>query len=146
MNARPADAADHFALTQLLTEMAWRVDSGRADTAWELFTEDAELGLGATVLRGRDAIRRWGTERPAVRTRHVYTNTRFTLTGVDTAEGVCIVTLYTGDGGGDAVPFAVSEEIGRYVRTEDGWRFAARISQVLFGGPRPTKQQADSRS
>ena len=141
MTRQPASATDHFALTQLLTETAWRIDHGRADTVWELFTEDGEMRLGGAALRGRDAIRTWGAERPALRTRHVHTNTRFTHTGDDTAEGVCVLTVYMDDGTGGTTPFAITEETGHYVRTEDGWRFAARITDVLFGGPNTQVRQ-----
>ncbi|MFC8827488.1 nuclear transport factor 2 family protein [Streptomyces sp. NPDC057137] len=143
MTHQPAGAADHFALTRLLTETAWRIDHGRADTVWELFTEDGEMLLGGTALRGRDAIRRWGAERGAARTRHVHTNMRFDLTGENTAEGVCVLTVYMDDGRDGAAPFAVNEETGRYVRTEDGWRFASRVSDVLFGGPNAPAKQAN---
>jgi hypothetical protein len=56
VNPRPAGAADHFALTQLLTDTARRVDSERADTVWELFTE----GRGDAPRR-KGAARRSGT-------------------------------------------------------------------------------------
>ncbi|MEU3986594.1 nuclear transport factor 2 family protein [Streptomyces sp. NPDC026672] len=143
MTPRPASVTDNLALTRLLTEIAWRIDHGDASGVWELFTEDGEMCLDGKVLRGREAIRLWGAERPAMRSLHVHTNQRFTLTGDNTAEGACVLTVYldmpgSADG---AVPFAVGEETGHYVRTGDGWRFASRTTRVLFGGPKDSTEQ-----
>ena len=36
---------DHVQLSRLVTEHAWRVDHGRADTIHELYVDDGELTL-----------------------------------------------------------------------------------------------------
>jgi hypothetical protein len=38
--------ADHLQLAQLVTEIAWRIDHGKADTVHELFVDE---GPGTTV-------------------------------------------------------------------------------------------------
>jgi len=41
--------ADHAQLSRLVTESAWRVDLGRADTLHELFVDDGELEVDRTA-------------------------------------------------------------------------------------------------
>ena len=53
---------DHVQLSRLVTEHAWRVDHGRADTIHELYVDDGELIVGPTPLRGRAAILEWGRQ------------------------------------------------------------------------------------
>jgi hypothetical protein len=131
--------ADHVQLARLVTEIAWRIDHGEADTVHELFVADGEMSLGQTILRGQEAIRQWGRERAAAtyRTRHVCTGMRFVAVGSDMAEGTCVLTVYMhdGDGPGTTVPFAVGEDIDRYVRTDQGWRFTSRSFDQLFARP-----------
>jgi hypothetical protein len=134
-STRLVGEADHFQLARLLTEIAWRIDHGKAATVHELFLEDGEMQLGPTVLRGRGAIRQWGADRPAVRTRHVHTNLRFVAVDDAEAEGTCVLTVYMDADGTSSVPFVVSEETGRYVRTEQGWKFARRGSEPQFNRP-----------
>ena len=38
----------HVQLSRLVTEHAWRADSGRADTIYELYVDDGELIFGPT--------------------------------------------------------------------------------------------------
>ncbi len=37
---RPVDAATRVEIEQLIAEMLYRLDHNRADTTWELYTED----------------------------------------------------------------------------------------------------------
>jgi hypothetical protein len=89
--------ADHLQLSCLVTEHAWRVDHGRADTVHELYAEDGALDVG-TPLRGRQAIHEWGrrlVEVPPWRSiRHVCGNMRFVADGVGAAEGTTILTVF----------------------------------------------------
>jgi hypothetical protein len=129
---------DHLGLTRLLTEIAWLIDHGRADRVHELFVDGGQMRLGPTaVLQGRDAIKEWGRLRPAVATRHVYTNQRFTRVDHDTAEGTTTVTVYmdSGNAPGTTVALMVGEETGRFVRTDHGWRFSLRQSDIVFSRP-----------
>jgi hypothetical protein len=127
---------DHLQLTQLVTEIAWRTDHGKADTVHELFVDEGEMSLGQTILRGREEIREWGRKRAAATdvTRHVSTNMRFIADGDDRAEGTTVITQYMdkGDGPGTTVPAAVGEDHDRFVRTDQGWRLVSRSFDLLF--------------
>ena len=130
--------ADHVQLSRLVIEAAWRVDLGRSDTLAELFLPEGELDLGETTLRGRAAIRDWGLAVMAANTypgiRHVAGNMRFVATGPDSAEGTTMLTVFM-DHDGDwatSVPWVVGEDHDRFVRTDEGWRFAHRAWVQLF--------------
>jgi hypothetical protein len=129
---------DHVQLSRLVTEHAWRADNGRADTIHELYIDDGELIVGPTPLRGREAIREWGrqlVENPPWRSiRHVCGNMRFVSNGPAEAEGTTILTVFMVAGSETAttLPFSVGEDHDRFVRTEEGWRFASRRWVELF--------------
>ena len=129
-------AADHLQLARLVTEISWRIDHGQADTVHELFVDEGTMTLGPTTLSGREHIREWGRQRASAtyRTRHVCTNMRFVADGDDAAEGTTIITQYRGedDGTGTTLPRVVGEDHDRFVRTDHGWRFAARHWHQLF--------------
>jgi len=102
-----------------------------------LYTEDAELDLGFTPLRGREAIREWGrqlVESPPWKSiRHVCTNMRFFADGPDAAEGVTLLIVFMdADGTHSSVPWNIGEDHDRFVRTEEGWRIASRRYVNLF--------------
>ena len=59
----PVSAEDYIELFRLVNEIAWRIDHGRADTVWQLFTPAGTLDSSGDPLVGQDAIRRWGEER-----------------------------------------------------------------------------------
>jgi hypothetical protein len=60
--ARHVSETDYVQLSRLVTEHAWRVDNGRADTIHERYVDDGELTLLPGPLRGRDALREWGRQ------------------------------------------------------------------------------------
>ena len=130
--------SDYVELSRLVIEHTVRNDSGRPDTVYELYTEDGELELQGTTLRGRQAIKEWGeklAKNPPWRLiRHVCGNMRFAADGPDAAEGVTILTVYMVAGSGPAttVPLQVGEDHDRYVRTKDGWRITSRRWVELF--------------
>jgi hypothetical protein len=133
---RPVASDIHFELSELITEIGWRVDHGKADTVHELFTSDGEMILGSTHLKGSEEIRAWGAHRLEAppRTRHVCTNLRFVATGGDTAEGTVYLTVYQDLENGTAitVPLAVGEYHDQYLRTSDGWRVLSRSTEMSF--------------
>ena len=49
----PVNETDYVQLSRLVTEHAWRVDIGRADTIHELYVDDGEFFIGPTPLRGQ---------------------------------------------------------------------------------------------
>jgi SnoaL-like domain len=132
--------ADQCELVRLITELTWRIDHGRAATVHELFVDDGELVLGPEeVVRGREAITEWGQtiDEAGWRIRHVISNMRFSVDADDAAEGTTLVTafMHERDELGTAVPWTVGEDHDRFVRTEQGWRFASRRWEQLFLRP-----------
>jgi hypothetical protein len=129
---------DHVQLERLVTEVAFRIDHGRAETVHELFLEDGTLDLGDRVLRGKDSIQAWGREIVEQKTypgiRHVCTNMRFVADGENAAEGIVINTVYMdpAEDPGTTVPFVVGEDYDRFIRTDRGWRFESRRWKALF--------------
>lgn len=138
MSERLVSEADHVELSRLVTEHAWRVDNGRADTVHELYADDGELTLPPGPIRGRDALRAWGRQivdhTPWQTIRHICGNMRFVYDGDDAAIGTTVLTVFMAAGGQPAttVPFDVGEDHDRFVRTEQGWRFASRRWVELF--------------
>jgi hypothetical protein len=128
--------ADHLALARLVTEIAWRIDHGKADTVHELFVHEGEMDLGQTSLKGREKIREWGRERvkATYTTRHACMNMRFIADGDDRAEGTTLLIQYLdeGDGRGTTLPRAIGEDRDRFMRTEQGWRFVSRSFEQFF--------------
>jgi hypothetical protein len=129
--------ADYVQLCRLVTENAWRADNGRSDTLHELYVEDGELDVGSAPLRGRQAIYEWGRQvvqsPPWNAIRRVCANMRFVADGPDAAEGsTLLVTFVDADGTQTSVPWNVGEDHDRFVRTEQGWRFASRRYVNLF--------------
>jgi hypothetical protein len=132
---------DRAELEALVVEIAWRIDHRKADTVYELFTEDGTMTLGPQAMRGRNELIEWGTARSDAgrTTRHVCTNLRFAGTGPDRAEGTVIATvfLHDGDGVGSSMPFTVGEYHDEYVRGPDGWRFSSRAMEIVFSASDP---------
>jgi len=130
--------SDYIELSRLVIEHTYRNDSGRPDTVYELYTEEGELELQGTTLRGRQAIKEWGeklAKNPPWRLiRHVCGNMRFVSHGPDAAEGTTVLTVYMVGGAGAAttVPLQVGEDHDRYVRTQEGWRLTSRRWVELF--------------
>ena len=103
--------ADHIDLERLVTEAAWRVDEGRSDTLYELFTRYRVLVLGSNDIKGHEAIRNWGRQLEDAHTyksiRHVAGNMRFTVAGEGEAEGVTVLTVFMDDDTHSSVPWVV---------------------------------------
>ena len=59
---------------------------------------------------------------------------RFVYDGDDAAIGTTVLTVFMAAGGQPAttLPFDVGEDHDRFVRTEQGWRFASRRWVELF--------------
>lgn len=78
-------------------------------------------------IRGREAILAAFTARPPRTTRHVCSNVVIEVEDADHATGTSAMVLYTG-----MAPPAVGSFDDRFVRTGDGWRFAARRGTMIF--------------
>ena len=62
--------------------------------------------------------------------RHIWGNIR----RPDAAHGITILTVYMAAGteAATTVPFNVGEDHDRFIRTDEGWRFASRRWVALF--------------
>lgn len=105
----------------------------------DLFTDDAvwhQPVMGE--LHGLTAIRAYlGGKLAGALTRHVITNIAIDVTDADSATGIAYFTHYHAEVGGPVpAPSTNPMSVGRYddsfVRTAQGWRFAARRAEVTF--------------
>lgn len=78
-------------------------------------------------IAGREAILAAFRARPARLTRHICSNVEITVVDADTALGESAMLLFTGEG-----PPRVGSFLDRFVRTQDGWRFAERRGFLTF--------------
>ena len=137
-NVQVVSESDHVQLSRLVTEHAWRVDNGRADTLHELYIDEGELMLPPGPVRGREALLEWGrqiVDNTSWKTiRHVCGNMRFVYDGENAASGTTVLTVYmiAGEQPSTTVPFNVGEDHDRFLRTGQGWRFASRKWVELF--------------
>ena len=135
---RLVSETDHVQLSRLVTEHAWKIDNGHADTIHELYVDDGELILPPGPVRGHNALREWGRQivdhTPWQTIRHVCANMRFIYDGDNAAIGTTVLTVFmvTGEQASTTVPYNVGEDHDRFVRTEQGWRFASRRWVELF--------------
>ena len=131
-------AIDHVEIGRVVTEHAWRIDHGRADTVHELYVDEGELILPPTPLRGRHAIYEWGQRLMADSTwrtiRHVCSNMRFIADGMYAAEGTTVMTVFmvAEHSAETTLPWMVGEDHDRFVRTQNGWKLVSRRWVQLF--------------
>lgn len=78
-------------------------------------------------IEGRDAILAAFQARPARTTRHICSNVEISVLDDSNAVGESAMLLFTGDG----LP-KVGSFLDRFVRTDDGWRFAERRGLLVF--------------
>jgi hypothetical protein len=129
------DADDRLALRALVEEYARRADGFDYDGYAGLFTEDAEVtgrAPGAAEpfvrLRGRAAVAQaLHANDGFAQTFHAVHNHRCEIDG-DTATGLtyCVARHYREAGGAAEVIVTPLRYLDAYVRTPEGWRFAAR--------------------
>lgn len=80
-------------------------------------------------IRGREAILAAFLARPARTTRHICSNIVIDVESEDLARGESAMLLFTG-----AAEPLVGSFHDRFVRTDEGWRFAERRGSLLFHG------------
>ena len=129
-----------IALHELVTEFAYLVDFGPADTIADLFVEDGSYGWGDRRSVGRDAIRNTYRARAARglrTTRHLSTNLRLTMAGDHEAHGQSIWLIFAEDGPPPhpAVPLLVADVHDVYVRQDSRWLFRSRQLDDVFVAP-----------
>jgi hypothetical protein len=101
------------------------------EVAWAaLFSEDGELCIGDTVVKGREALAEWllGTLKgPAMR--HMMLNSFIEVESEDTARGsLDMALLLRKDDRWMVGPTPRYDD--QYVRTAEGWKFARRRLQM----------------
>lgn len=128
----------------LAIEYAEIVDAQDYERLREIFAEDAILIRRSTAqetVRGLDNIKASFTSRPRNRlTYHIMSNIRVRVETPGTASGTCRVLLYTSDASepqtAEGRKVSSKQLMGtyhdRYVRTEEGWRFAERRGDISF--------------
>lgn len=129
--------------TKLSIAYARHVDFKEYDQFVELFAEDGELNTTGKAVKGREKITKAMARRPqGLRSRHVLTNIYIRVIDEDHADGLSYLSLYRHTGEGldaeDQSPRIISGPafIGhyedRFIRTEEGWRFASRVLHFAF--------------
>lgn len=129
--------------TKLSIAYARHVDFKEYDQFVQLFAQDGELNVTGKPVRGREKIARSLAFRPdGLRSRHILTNIHINVIDENNAEGLSYLTLYrhTGEGleaddpGPRTIPgpWAVGHYADRFVRTDEGWRFASRVLHFAF--------------
>jgi ketosteroid isomerase-like protein len=126
----------------LMTAYCTHLDARNAEAFLDLFVEDlvwARTQPPGLEYRGRESMRQYFEERPAVRLNyHVVLNPRVTVLGPDAAEGVCMLLVIDGPAGDGAVPVPMGgvtllgEYRDVYRRVPGGWRIARReLSRLI---------------
>lgn len=130
------DVETRVAIEQLVSELLWRLDHGKADTTWELYTEDAVSTGPLGTMNGRDAIKAWGQKRAAVTDvvgRHFIGGIR--LAWVDGVLTGCTAYQTFRDSSPDPlVPASVGEFREEYRLVDGRWLIARREIVPVFGG------------
>ena len=128
-DALPLDV--RIALHELVTEFAYLVDFGPAETIADLFVEDGVYEWGDKRSVGREAIRDAYRQR-AIRglrtSRHLSTNLRLSLVSDNEAHGQPIWLIFAEDGPPPhpAVPLLVAYVNDVYVHQDGRWLFRSR--------------------
>ncbi len=125
----------------LIAEFAYRIDHNLSDSVADLFTEDGWYGRhGGSRAKGHAAIRRAYLQRAEQGeriVRHIFTNLRLTMRSSDEADGICILTLFGGNGPGPhpAEPVLVQDYTDTYRRVGGVWLFGSREARLIFAAP-----------
>ncbi|MBT0670847.1 nuclear transport factor 2 family protein [Novosphingobium profundi] len=115
---------------RLVARYANRNDAADWDAVTALYAPEGRMARPSAPddwICGREAIFAAFTARPARTTRHVCSNVEITVLDADTATGESAMLLFTGE----AVP-KVGSFLDRFVRTDDGWKFAERRGLMTF--------------
>jgi 3-phenylpropionate/cinnamic acid dioxygenase small subunit len=137
--------ADEMAIRNLIAGLAHLADMGDLDDYLTSFTEDAvwefpgddREGLNHSRTEGHKAIRADREERranrfqgPGTHTRHVNTTLAVRVLDHEHAEAESY-WLFVTDTTGEPKVSSIGHYFDRFVRTDDGWKFASR--QITTG-------------
>lgn len=127
------------ACARLCHDFAAAVDARQYDAFVALFAADGVFDRAGQASHGHAEIRRFLDARPADRvTRHVCTNIRIDLTGLDSGTGSCYALVFQAQSPDAAVqplptpvPMVV-EYHDDYQCGPQGWRFRHRRVKIIF--------------
>ncbi|MBL7176621.1 MAG: nuclear transport factor 2 family protein [Desulfobacteraceae bacterium] len=109
----------------------------------ELFAPDGELNVtGRPVIGHENLTKAMAMRSDSLRSRHVLTNIYTNVIDEDHAEGISYLTLYRHEGGDHRSddegpreitgPAAIGHYRDKFIRTDEGWRFASRVLYFAF--------------
>ena len=136
------------ACTRLIHEYAAKLDGGRADTLWELFTDDGVWEMpGRHTFRGRPELRQLAPDLlgdDARITMHLCTNVVVDVVAANTARGHCYFVNHRADfatveavqrPSWNTVPRYVGEYSDTFARMNGRWLISRRVIRVNFAVP-----------
>lgn len=132
---RPVDATTRVEIEQLIAEMLYRLDHNRADTTWELYTEDG-VSVGPLGDMDREAMKAWGAKRARqtdIVSRHFIGGIRLVRDGEE-VEGTVQYLTFRDTNEPQTQPASVGEFRERYRKVDGRWLFARREIVPVFGG------------
>ena len=121
------------ACERLVLDFAYYSDHQEYESLANLFATDGAMHRpNGDPLTGYDAILKAYRSRPAGRvTRHVCSNIRITVRSADHARGITYAVVYSANGHEKAEE-RIGEFEDEFVRTPEGWRFAARRARFVM--------------
>ena len=148
--------ADRTLIRELMDRYGIVHDSGTPEEYADLFTADGEIAVapgGPAIVKGRQALiaqarrdhERFGNE-PAANgkttsiMRHLISNAQITITGDDTATGMCYVTTVVKKGDVGPEILSISRYTDRYAKQGGEWRIQRREITIEFGNSALGKQ------
>jgi hypothetical protein len=135
MAERKVDVETRVEVEALINEMLWRLDHDRADTAWELYTEDG-VSVGPLGTMDREQSKAWGAKRAQqtdIVGRHFIGGIRLAWVG-DVLTGTVTYCTFRDATENPLVPASVGEFREEYRKVDGEWRFARREIVPIFGG------------
>ncbi len=115
---------------KLVARYANRNDAADWDAVAALYAPEGRMARPSAPddwICGREAILAAFAARPPRTTRHVCSNVDITVLDADTATGESAMLLFTGE----SLP-KIGSFLDRFVRTDEGWRFAERRGLMTF--------------
>ncbi|MGY2127215.1 nuclear transport factor 2 family protein [Blastococcus sp. SYSU DS0617] len=111
----------------LVARYAQYTDDARIQEWTELFVEDARMEAGGQPMEGRPGLTEWITAvTSSMKLRHMMAGVTVTVDSATEAHGVADMILLAAVEGSWIIAGA-PRYVDRYVKTDDGWRFAERI-------------------
>jgi len=128
---------------ELITKLVHYSDHLRAVESSELFAADGTWVRGGKPFTGREAIVKSFNGPATEYLRHFVTTPLIEVDDESHARGVSYYLLFRHDPGTDepklpmplGAPFSMGEWHDRFVKTDQGWRFAHREVRRLFQAP-----------